>query len=79
MNNKKWLLLLVFGLLLLSVMVCLSSIASADMKVSPASPIINGNNYVFLSYGNASLINGSIWINISDSDSAVQSTAESKS
>jgi hypothetical protein len=65
--------IILIGIIALFMFVIPSVSASINSTwVSPAQPMVNGNNYVFVTFGNSSYVNKSIEINITDSNSVIQ-------
>ena len=55
----KFFIFLIMGIFLIQ-------LVSADIWVSPAEPIINGNNYVFITYNDSALNDTAVLMNITD-------------
>jgi len=63
-------------LIVLFVGIFLISQVSADIIVSPAEPIINGNNYVFITYNDSAYADSPVLINITDPNSELKKECE---
>jgi hypothetical protein len=63
--RNKFLLVLVLSIFLIQSV-------SADIWVSPKNPMINGNNYVFITYNNSLLANTNVQINITNPNSELK-------
>ena len=57
-------------------LIFMSGLVSADIWTSPADPVINGNNYVFVTYNDSTLANTPVLINITDTNSELKRECE---
>ena len=65
-----------FSVVLLLSFIFLIQLVSADIIVSPKEPIINGNNWVFVTYNDSALADTSVIINITNPNSELKSECE---
>lgn len=49
-----------------------AGISGAEVMISPKEPVINGNNYIFLTYNNSALNGTGIYINLTDQSGSLR-------